>query len=253
MRTSDRGVVALLIKEGVVPGPYRDSVGVLTYGVGHTAAAGTPNPSSLPRGMPTDLDATLRDVFRVFRQDLTKYEDEVSAAVNVPLEQHEFDALVSFHFNTGGIARAALTRHLNEGNKEAAARAFMGWSRPPEIIPRREAEQRLFATGQYPTGNINVWTVDDDYNVSYRAVRTLTEVEALELMRPRSLSDSRTMRGGVTATVSTIGAVASETAAEVLPLVPYVDTLKYIFVALSLAGIAYTMYARMDDWNKGRQ
>lgn len=253
MRTSDKGAIALLIHEGVVPGPYMDSRGNLTYGVGHTAAAGPPDPSTLQRGMPSDLDAALRDVFSVFRRDLIKYEDEVKAAVNVPLEQHEFDALVSFHFHTGGIARAALTRHLNNGDREAAANAFMGWSKPPEIIPRRQSEQRLFATGQYPEGRVNVWTVDDQYKVTYRVVKTLTEGEALELMRPRSMSESRTLRGGIVATTSTIGAVASETASEVLPLVPYVDTLKYLFVALSLAGIAYSMYARMDDWKKGRK
>ena len=40
MRTSDLGIIALLGHEGIVPGPYYDSVGVLTYGVGHTASAG---------------------------------------------------------------------------------------------------------------------------------------------------------------------------------------------------------------------
>jgi GH24 family phage-related lysozyme (muramidase) len=55
--------------------------------------------------------------------------------VKVPLAPHEFDALVSFHYNTGGIAKAALTRHLNAGNRVAAADAFLNWRRPASIIP----------------------------------------------------------------------------------------------------------------------
>lgn len=37
MRTSNRGIVALIAHEGIVPGPYRDSKGIWTWGVGHTA------------------------------------------------------------------------------------------------------------------------------------------------------------------------------------------------------------------------
>ena len=42
---SPRGIVALASHEGLVPGPYQDSVGVWTYGIGHTAAAGKPTAS----------------------------------------------------------------------------------------------------------------------------------------------------------------------------------------------------------------
>ena len=34
--------------EGIVPAPYRDSTGLWTYGIGHTAAAGAPGPSTRP-------------------------------------------------------------------------------------------------------------------------------------------------------------------------------------------------------------
>jgi len=67
----------------------------------------------------------------------------------VPLSQTQFDALVSFHYNTGGIAKANLTRLLNAGDYAGAADAFMGWSKPAEIIPRREKEQKLFRSGVY--------------------------------------------------------------------------------------------------------
>ena len=126
MQTTDRGLLALIRHEGVVPGPYLDVKDIWTFGIGHTAAAGPPDPARMPRGMPADLDAGIREAFRLFRTDLATYEAEVLRAVKVPLEPHEFDALVSFHYNTGGIAKAALTRHLNAGNRAAAAAAFMG-------------------------------------------------------------------------------------------------------------------------------
>lgn len=185
MQTSDRGLLALIRHEGVVPGPYLDVKDIWTFGIGHTAAAGPPDPARMPRGMPGDLDAGIREAFRHFRSDLATYEAEVLRAVKVPLEPHEFDALVSFHYNTGGIAKAALTRQLNTGNRAAAASAFMGWLKPAAIRSRREAERDLFAKGRYPTGTIPVWSVDRNGRVDFsRPIRRLSETEALALLRP---------------------------------------------------------------------
>ena len=135
--------------------------------------------------MPDDLDAGIREAFRLFRADIVAYEAEVLRSVKVPLEPHEFYALVSFHYNTGGIATAALTRHLNMGNRVAAAAAFMGWLKPAAIRSRREAERDLFARGIYPTGTIPVWSVDRNGRVDFsRPIRRLSETEALALLRP---------------------------------------------------------------------
>lgn len=160
MKMSDRGLAELAGHEGIVPAPYIDSVGVWTYGVGHTSAAGFPDPANMKRGMPADVDAAVRDAMGLFRKDVKKYEDRVNAAIRVPLEQHEFDALVSFDYNTGGINRAKLTAAINAGDKDAA-RHFMGWTKPKEIIPRRKKEQKLFAEGVYSNSKIPVWNVDD--------------------------------------------------------------------------------------------
>lgn len=191
MQMTARGLLALVRHEGIVPGPYLDVKQVWTFGIGHTVAAGPPDPATMPRGMPADLDAGIREAFRVFRADLARYEAAVLHAVKVPLEPHEFDALVSFHYNTGGIAKAALTRHLNAGDRAAAAAAFMGWLKPAAIRPRREAERDLFAKGHYPTGTIPVWSVDRDGWVDFsRPIRRLTEDEALALLRPAGVAVS---------------------------------------------------------------
>jgi lysozyme len=168
-----------------VPAPYLDVKRVWTFGVGHTAAAGAPDPARMPRGMPADLDAGIREALQLFQDDLARNEAEVLRAVTVPLAPHEFDALVSFNYNTGAIARAALTRALNAGDRAGAGAAFMNWVRPASLRPRREAERDLFLRGSYPEGQIPVWAVDANGRVDFsRPVRRLTEPQALALLRP---------------------------------------------------------------------
>lgn len=154
MIMTDRGLLALARPEGIVPAPYLDARRVWIFGVGHTVAVGAPNPARMPRGMPADLDAGICEALRLFRADLSRYEAEVLRAVTVPVAPHEFDALVSFHYNTGAIARAALTRALNAGDRTDAGAAFMNWLRPASLRQRREAERDLFLHGRYPEGPI---------------------------------------------------------------------------------------------------
>jgi len=159
MKVSDKGVVEIAEHEGIVPAPYRDSVGVVTFGVGHTAAAGGLDPAEMNSAMPTGdmLTEAVDRAIMLFRDDLEKYEARVNDAIKVPLTQYEFDALVSFDFNTGGIHRAKLTRAINAGDKSGAG--FMGWLKPPEIRKRRTAEMNLFQTGDYDAnGNtVPIW------------------------------------------------------------------------------------------------
>ena len=76
-----------------------------------------------------------------------------------------------------------------------------------------------------------------------------------------SLADSRTMKGGGAAGGATIGAAGVEIAEDILaetqgalePLIPYLDTMRWVLVALALAGIAVAIYARLDDWKRGRR
>lgn len=184
MKTSDAGIFALALHEGIVPGPYLDSEGVWTFGIGHTAAAGAPDPAKMPRGPSADLAR----VFAVFRKDLAAYEADVARAVTIDLEQHEFDALVSFHFNTGAIGRASLVKRLNAGDRKAAADGFMAWRKPAAIIERREAEQHLFETGEYPQGRVPVWGVTDAGRVIFKQQSSLGIDEVMEFLHGRPAS-----------------------------------------------------------------
>ena len=75
------------------------------------------------------------------------------------------------------------------------------------------------------------------------------------------LAESRTLKGGGAAGVATIGAAGVEVAQEVLaetqgailPLVPYLDALRWAFVATAFAGTAIAVYARLDDWQRDRR
>ena len=74
-----------------------------------------------------------------------------------------------------------------------------------------------------------------------------------------AIAQSRTLKGTGAAGVATVGAAGVEVAQEVLaeaqgavlPLVPYLDTLRWLFIALALGGIAVAVWARLDDWKKG--
>lgn len=157
MKVSDKGLIELVCSEGIVPYPYLDSVGVWTYGIGHTKGAGAPDPALMKRGVATPI----KDCIELFRKDLAKYESEVLKAVKVSLKQHEFDALVHWHYNTGAIAKATLTKRLNAGDRKGAAAQFLVWNNPAELTPRREKERKLFEQGIYSNnGKALVYTAD---------------------------------------------------------------------------------------------
>lgn len=75
MNVSRNGLIALARHEAVVLSTYKDSVGVLAIGVGHTAA-GDPQPTK-------GLTLTPAEAIDLFRRDLAKYERHVAEAVKV--------------------------------------------------------------------------------------------------------------------------------------------------------------------------
>src|SRR6476620_3137876 len=128
MKLSKQGAMELIGHEAIVQTRYRDTKNIWTIGVGHTKAAGDPDPAAYTEVMP------LKEVFKLFQKDMQNYADDVNAALKVPVSQTEFDALVSFHFNTGGINRASLVKSINAGDKKTAAKQFLNWKKPPEVM-----------------------------------------------------------------------------------------------------------------------
>ena len=78
--------------------------------------------------------------------DLQRFAGEVANAIGAaPTTQAQFDALVSFHYNTGAIARATLTRKHMAGNYAGAQAEFAKWvyndGRPLHGLARRRAAE----------------------------------------------------------------------------------------------------------------
>lgn len=89
------------------------------------------------------------------KSDLERYAREVATALGKAIHatsQEQFDALVSFHYNTGAIARATLTRKHIAGDYAGAAAEFGRWNRAggkvlPGLTRRRAAEAALYRKG----------------------------------------------------------------------------------------------------------
>lgn len=107
MRTSRSGVDLIKSLEGLRLTSYLDSVGVPTIGYGHTGP-------EVELGQ--KIDHQHAEV--VLRKDLIRFENAVKDLVKIELNQHQFDALVSFAFNVGvnAFKNSTLLKRLN--NKE---------------------------------------------------------------------------------------------------------------------------------------
>jgi lysozyme len=150
MKTSAAGRAAISVREGAKLTAYRDSAGVLTIGVGHTSAAGAPTVTA-------GMRITAAEADKVLSRDLAAVEVDLNRMATVPLNQNEFDALVSLVFNIGATAfrKSTLLRRLNAGDRRGAADQFLAWNKITRngrkvelrgLTTRRQAERGQFLT-----------------------------------------------------------------------------------------------------------
>ncbi|MDR9809559.1 glycoside hydrolase family protein [Rhizobium hidalgonense] len=148
MRTSAAGRKAIAQREGNKLTAYVDSVGVLTIGVGHTAAAGPPVVKKSMRITAAESD-------QILSHDLADVEAIINKVVKVPLNQSQFDALVSLVFNIGGSAfsKSTMLKRLNARDYSGAANQFLVWNKGTVngkrvalsgLTARRKKEQAQF-------------------------------------------------------------------------------------------------------------
>ena len=87
--------------------------------------------------------------------DVARHAADVCAALDgAPVTQAQFDALVSFHYNTGAIHRATLTKLHRSGDVDAAAREFARWRFAGGrvlrgLVRRRRAEEQLYRSDRH--------------------------------------------------------------------------------------------------------
>lgn len=120
-------------------------VGTLTIGYGHTTSAGPPR-------VYVGMSITAEEADAILSADLTSVELEVTHLVKAKLNQHQFDALVSFQYNTNWLAHpnCSLLWALNSGNFNLAEEDFGLYDRASGKVEaglqrRRKAEAMLFA------------------------------------------------------------------------------------------------------------
>ena len=129
MKTSSNGRALIERYEGLILQSYDDAndhivpvggkaVGTLTIGYGHTSAAGAPT-------VTPGMVITKAQADSILASDLSKVEADVNKFVKVPITQNQFDALVSFHFNTGALGKSSLLVALNKKDYNGAADKFM--------------------------------------------------------------------------------------------------------------------------------
>ena len=145
---SNEGLALVRHFESLFLTAYKDGGGVWTIGWGHTGLQhqdGTVYPGR---------KITKPEAVQLLAYDMNQFESRVIALVTVPLTQWEFDALVSFDFNTGGLtlrkgAPSTLLRKLNAGDREGAAAEFLKWNKDngkvvKGLTRRRNAERAMF-------------------------------------------------------------------------------------------------------------
>ena len=123
---------------------YDDGVGVWTIGFGTTIY---PNGIKVKKG-DTCTEAQAKSYMAY---DLKKFEKAVNGAVNIPLNQNQFDALVSLAYNigTGAFNKSTLVKKLNAGDIRGAADQFDVWvnaggKRMQGLVNRRAKEKEVF-------------------------------------------------------------------------------------------------------------
>lgn len=119
----------------------------ITIGYGTTRIGGKP--------FPLGTIITRAEADALLEADMVRYAEDVAKALGKSLaatSQRQFDALVSFHYNTGAIARATLTRKHIAGDYAGAAAEFARWNKAggrvlKGLTRRREAEAKLYREG----------------------------------------------------------------------------------------------------------
>lgn len=139
MKTSKRGLDLIKEYEGFRADAYLCPAGVWTIGYGTT------------KGVKKGDKVTKEQAERMLADDVAAFEQSVISAVKVPLNQNQFDALVSLTYNlgAGNLRSSTLLRMLNTGDYTGAAEQFLRWNKAggkvlAGLTRRRESERALF-------------------------------------------------------------------------------------------------------------
>jgi lysozyme len=150
---SGQGVEFIARFEGFRSKLYNDPAGHCTIGYGHLVHRGRCNGSEPPAFR---VGISRQHAAELLRSDAAAAVAAVNDHVTVRLNQAQRDALTSLAYNigTGGFQGSRLLRRLNAGSYGAVPQELMRWvyaggRKLPGLVTRRQAEAKLFTTGQY--------------------------------------------------------------------------------------------------------
>ena len=140
-RTTDNGIELIKQFEGFSERVYICPAGYSTIGYGHVV-----------RSNESFNEISEQEAEELLRRDLYKYEKAVLRFISVPLDDNQFDALISFTYNlgSGALQRSTLRAKLNRGDYEGAANEFSKWCmangrKLKGLLLRRIKERELFS------------------------------------------------------------------------------------------------------------
>jgi lysozyme len=144
MNISEEGLSLIKKFEGCELKAYRCAANVLTIGYGTT------------KGVTEDMEITKEEAESLLKEEMHEYEGYINDMVKVPLEQHQFDAMVSWVFNlgSGNLSSSTLLKKLNNSEYDEVPAQIKRWNKAggkvlDGLIRRREAESLLFQNKEW--------------------------------------------------------------------------------------------------------
>jgi lysozyme len=140
VKVSERAIKLIKHHEGVRSRPYRCPANLWTVALVTLSAMANHLPDSWNRTF------TEAEIDGLLKSDLRRFELGVHKMLpNVPLRQHEFDAIISFCFNLGlgCFQRSTLRQALLRGDKKAAMESLVKYCRAGGKILRGLQIRRL--------------------------------------------------------------------------------------------------------------
>lgn len=138
MRIDEKGLNLIKKFEGCKLSSYKDSVGVLTIGYGHTG-----------KDVKAKMSISQDEADDLLKKDIYRFEVHVSEyRKKYKWTQNEFNALVSFAFNIGNIDQLTKNGKRNKGQIADAILLYTkaGGKTLSGLVKRRKAEYELFCT-----------------------------------------------------------------------------------------------------------
>jgi lysozyme len=214
----------------------------------------------------------------MFRKELAVYEDAVEKYVKVPLNQNQFDALVSFVFNCGpnALKTSTLLKRLNAGKYAEIPAQLARWNKAggkvwPGLTRRRAAEGAMFMEPvEVAEPEQIVVRVEDGREVTLPETAMPQRVEEAKPQVREVVASSWTIRGALAAVGGTLVQVydwslsgAAEAGVEAIKLKDALGPWEALFAALKanmallaagfvLVGCGVVIARRIHDHREGR-